>query len=248
MKIRVSAHESWIRVVCLTAFIFARSGSKGLPGKNIKNFAGKPLIAWAIEQALGVSQIERVIVSTDDDSIADIAKSFGADVPFMRPAKLASDTAPEWQAWRHALAELKGLEGEWPDPFISIPATSPLRQSSDIQACLDLYNQGSVDVVVAVTEAHRNPWFNMVKKDDGGNISLVSSTNDLVSRRQDAPAVFDMTTFAYIARPEYVMSQMNIFAGKVRAIEVPRERSIDIDTAHDFEVAEYLMNRSLEKS
>ena len=134
MKIRVFAHESWIRVVGLTAFIFARGGSKGLPGKNIKNFAGKPLIAWAIEQALGISQIERVIVSTDDDSIADVAKSFGADVPFMRPAELAIDTAPEWQAWRHALDELKGLEGEWPDPFYidtrDIPTSAVKRYSS----------------------------------------------------------------------------------------------------------------------
>ena len=99
----------------LTAFIFARGGSKGLPGKNIKMLAGKPLIAWAIEQALQVPQIKRVIVSTDSREIAKVAKTFGAEAPFLRPDNLAQDNTPEMHAWRHALEFLKEHEGEMPE-------------------------------------------------------------------------------------------------------------------------------------
>lgn len=230
----------------LTAFIFARGGSKGLPGKNVKPLAGKPLIGWAIEQALGVEQIGRVVVSTDDAEIAETARACGAEVPFLRPESLASDTASEWDAWRHALEEMRKAEGVLPDPFISVPATSPLRLPKDIAACLARYAQGDADMVVAVTAAHRNPWFNMVSARDDGTVAPVNNPDGTVVRRQDAPAVFDMTTFAYVADPHHVLRSRGVFSGRVRAVEVPVERSIDIDTPFDFEIAEFLMNRKLE--
>jgi len=229
----------------LTAFVFARGGSKGLPGKNIKPLVGKPLIGWAIEQALSVNDISRVIVSTDDSDIADVARDYGAYVPFMRPEYLASDTASEWDAWRHALEYLKEEEGFFPDPFISIPGTSPLRRTEDIEACLKEYRKGDADVVVAVTGPHRNPWFNMVRKFEDGSVGLVNKLNGTVTRRQDAPEIFDMTTFAYIANPEHIIKNRGVFSGVVRAIEVPIECSIDIDTPYDFEIAEYLMKKRI---
>ena len=231
----------------LTAFIFARGGSKGLPGKNIKRLVGKPLIGWAIEQALAVDRISRVVVSTDDTEIATVAKDYGASVPFTRPAYLASDTASEWDAWRHALETLRDIDGTLPDPFISIPATSPLRLSSDIDVCLDLYEQGGAEMVIAVTEAYRNPWFNMVRARDDGSLVPVNNPKGAVVRRQDAPEVFDMTTFVYIADSHQVLAQRGVFSGRVRAAKVPVERSIDIDTQHDFEIAEYLMTKRLGK-
>ena len=229
----------------LTAFVFARGGSKGLPGKNIKPLVGNPLIGWAIEQALSVNDISRVIVSTDDSDIADVARDYGAYVPFMRPEYLASDTASEWDAWRHALEYLKEEEGFFPDPFISIPGTSPLRRTEDIEACLKEYRKGDADVVVAVTGPHRNPWFNMVRKFEDGSVGLVNKLNGTVTRRQDAPEIFDMTTFAYIANPEHIIKNRGVFSGVVRAIEVPIECSIDIDTPYDFEIAEYLMKKRI---
>jgi len=229
----------------LTAFIFARGGSKGLPGKNIKPLAGKPLIGWAIEQALSVNDISRVIVSTDDSDIADVARDYGAYVPFMRPEYLASDTASEWGAWRHALEYIKEEEGFFPDPFISIPTTSPLRRTEDIEACLKEYRKGDADMVVAVTDPHRNPWFNMVRKFEDGTVGLVNKLDGTVTRRQDAPEIFDMTTFAYIAAPEHIKKNRGVFSGIVRAIEVPIECSIDIDTPYDFEIAEYLMKKRI---
>jgi CMP-N-acetylneuraminic acid synthetase len=229
----------------LTAFTFARGGSKGLPGKNIRRLAGKPLIGWAIEQALAVPDIGRVVVSTDDAEIAAVARDFGAEVPFIRPVDLASDTASEWDAWRHALRFLEEHEGALPDPFISVPATSPLRLPADIAACLALYAEGGSDMVVAVTEAHRNPWFNMVLTRTDGTVVPVNNPGGMVTRRQDAPSVYDMTTFAYVADPRHILSQRGLFSGRVRAVMVPVARSIDIDTALDFEIAEFLMTKRM---
>jgi CMP-N-acetylneuraminic acid synthetase len=229
----------------LTAFIFARGGSKGLPHKNIKVLAGKPLIAWAIETALKVSEVNRVVVSTEDPDIADIAREFGAEVPFIRPKNLASDNASEWDAWRHALLTLRDIEGEFPDPFISVPTTAPLRLPDDIRACISTYNKGGADVVLAVTEAHRNPWFNMVKTESDGTVRLVNEFSGSINRRQDAPSVRDVTTVAYVANPHFILENNRIFDGIVRSISVPIERAIDIDTLHDFAIAEFLMNQRI---
>jgi CMP-N-acetylneuraminic acid synthetase len=229
----------------LTAFIFARGGSKGLPGKNIKLLAGKPLIGWAIESALAVPEIDRVVVSTEDEEIARVAQECGAAVPFMRPQSLAHDTAPEWDAWRHALETLRDTEGSLPDPFISVPTTSPLRLPGDIAACIAAYRGGGADLVLAVNESHRNPWFNMVITREDGTVVPVNNPDGAVTRRQDAPAVHDVTTIAYVADPHFLLKERGIFSGRVKAVSVPVERSIDIDTPHDFAIAEFLMNRRL---
>lgn len=230
----------------LTAFIFARGGSKGLPGKNVKLLAGKPLIGWAIEAALAVPEIGRVVVSTDDVDIARVARACGAEVPFLRPDSLASDTASELDAWRHALETLRDTEGAMPDPFISVPATAPLRKPEDIAACLECYRAGGADVVLTATEAHRNPWFNMVTAGADGTVALVNNPDGAVTRRQDAPAVMDVTTVAYVADPRFLLAGGRLFSGRVKAVPVPVERAIDIDTAHDFAIAEFLMTKRLE--
>ncbi len=225
----------------IVAFIFARGGSKGLPGKNIRPLGGKPLIAWSIEAALSLRDVSRVIVSTDCPRIAAVAREYGAQVPFMRPQELALDDSPEWLAWRHALSWLNENEGALPEVMLSLPATAPLRSTNDIQRCLDEFAKGGVDTVITVTEAHRSPYFNMVKENPDGTVGLVIPSNMRVSRRQDAPSVYDMTTVAYVVRPDYVMSHNTVFEGCVRAVNVPVERSIDIDTLLDFQIAECLI-------
>jgi N-acylneuraminate cytidylyltransferase len=225
------------------AFIFARGGSKGLPGKNIKMFAGKPLIAWSIEHAKSVSSIRLVIVSTDSHEIAAVAAHYGAEVPFMRPSLLAKDDSPEWLAWRHALEFICKDEGSLPEAFISLPVTAPLRQSVDIEKCLERFSAGDADVVITVTDAHRNPYFNMVTMQSNGSVGLVMPPTSGVSRRQDAPEVFDMTTVAYVANSAFVMMHESVFAGRVNVVHVPIERSIDIDSLLDFEIAEFLFTR-----
>lgn len=230
----------------MTAFIFARGGSKGLPGKNIRLLAGKPLIVWAIEQALAVDRIGRVIVSTDSHEIANVARAHGAEVPFMRPNHLASDQTPEILAWRHALDFLHKTEGAMPEPFISVPTTAPLRLPEDIDACISEYEHSGADVVLSVTRAHSNPWFNMVKLKSDGSFGLIMNSRGDVIRRQDAPNIFDLTTVAYVLSPNYVMTHDTLWTGRASAVIVPAERAIDIDTLHDFEVAEFLTHKRME--
>ncbi|MEB3209574.1 MAG: hypothetical protein VKK63_11770 [Synechococcus sp.] len=126
--------------------------------------------------------------------------------------------------------------------MVVIPTTAPLRLPVDLENCLDVYAQGDVDCVITVTDAHRNPYFNMVKTEPDGRVSLVIPPPDGVVRRQDAPPVHDMTTVAYVADPRFVMEQSSLFDGRVRAVWVPPERAIDIDTPLDFAWAEWLMN------
>ena len=224
------------------ALIFARGGSKGLPGKNIRLLGGKPLIAWSIEHALAVRRIARVIVSTDSQEIGAVASEYGAEVPFIRPAELARDDSPEWLAWRHALNYLLDSGGALPDAMVSVPATAPLRLPLDIENCLDEYEKGDADVIITVTDAHRIPYFNMVKINADGTVGLIMPPQSAIARRQDAPPVFDMATVAYVARPEFVMTHNATFQGRVRAVHVPTERAIDIDTLLDFQIAECLMH------
>lgn len=226
----------------IVALICARGGSKGLPGKNTRLLAGKPLIAWAITQARAVQRISRVIVSTDSEEIAAAAREAGAEVPFLRPAELAQDNSPEWLVWRHALNYLKETGGGcYPDALVVVPATAPLRAVDDIEGCLDEYEKGGMDVVITVTDAHRSPYFNMVKVQNDGYVNLVIPPNGSVFRRQDAPAVYDVTTVAYVIRPEFVMAGNGIFEGLVRHVHIPAERALDIDTLLDFKIAECLI-------
>ncbi|MDC0489176.1 acylneuraminate cytidylyltransferase family protein [Amylibacter sp.] len=230
----------------IVAFIFCRGGSKGLPGKNIRLLGGKPLIAWSIDQARSVKCIDRVIVSTDCEEIAAVARNFGAEVPFIRPTELAQDESSEWLAWRHALSYLYDSLGVFPKTMVSVPATAPLRSSLDIEKCINLYEEGDVDIVITKTTAHRNPYFNMVKVNSDGTIALVNTPDAPIVRRQDAPEVFDMSTVCYVANPEFVMTSNSHFEGRVKAVNIPPERSIDIDTLLDFQFAEYLLNLKME--
>ena len=219
------------------AFVFARGGSKGLPRKNVLPLGGKPLIAHSIDVAKQVEGVERIFVSTDDDEIKRIAKEFGAEV-IDRPEELASDKAPEFQAWRHAITYLRE-KGEQFDIFLSLPATSPLRDKSDVMACLDALDE-ETDVVITVTPAARSPYFNMVSRDKEGRSSILIASNGY-TRRQDAPQAYDMTTVAYVFRPNFISQSNGLFEGKVKSVIVPKERAIDIDDEYDFKFADLIL-------
>jgi len=222
------------------ALICARGGSKGLPGKNVRPLAGRPLIGWSIRTAKQVERISRVIVSTDSEEIAKVAREQGAEVPFMRPPELAQDDSPELLVWRHALDYLENQRYDM-DALVVIPPTSPLRDVRDVSNCIDEFEKGEVDIVVTVTDAHRNPYFNMVTIDRNGYLSLVIPPTDNILRRQDAPDVFDMTTVAYVVSQHFVHEHDNPLGGRVRSVYVPRERALDIDTLLDFRIVECLI-------
>lgn len=219
------------------AIIFARGGSKGLPGKNLLKLNNKPLIAWSIEQALSIKRISRVVVSTDSTEIAETAAMYGAEVPFLRPNELSTDDSSEWDAWKHALMFLQKTANGLPDTIVSLPPTSPLREVIDIENCLDEFEKGDSDVVVTIARSHSNPYFNMVKKDKNGYIKIVLPGKSNINQRQNAPEVFDILTVCYVANTNFVLSSNSILDGRIKAVEVPLERSIDIDTDFDFKLA-----------
>jgi N-acylneuraminate cytidylyltransferase len=221
----------------IVAFIFARGGSKGLPRKNLLPLEGIPLIVHAIELGRSLKRVKKVVVSTDNEEIAEVARDAGAEVPFMRPAYLATDSAPEWLAWRHAIEALRAT-GERVDVFLSLPPTSPFRNCEDVECCLDAYLQQQADVVITVREADRNPYFNMVRLEPDGLVKLAVEGN--YHRRQDAPPIYDLTTVAYVARADFVLSANRLFDGKVRSVLIPRERALDIDTPLDMLIAHAL--------
>ena len=226
----------------IVGLICARGGSKGLPHKNILPLAGRPLFAWAVEVARQSRLISEIVVSTDDDEVVALARKYGAEVPFLRPAELAKDDTPEWLVWRHALDFLDKREPDRPvDVLVSIPPTSPLRTNREIDACAKVLMEGDADIVITVTEAARNPYFNMVVLDNKNVARLVVEPKQNCYRRQDAPPVFEITTVAYAVRPEYVRNMERLFSGRVEALVVDGEVGLDIDRALDFKIAELLM-------
>ncbi len=212
----------------VVAAVFARGGSKGVRDKNLRLLAGRPLVAHAVEQARACHGVDRVIVSTDSPESAEVAGACGAEVPWLRPADLSSDTAREWDAWQHLLRWLDSHDA-LPSTLLVVPCTAPLRVVDDLERCLDAVGPG-VDGVLTVTPAHRNPWFNMVRLDDEGRAWLVNEPEHRFHRRQDAPPVYDVGTVAFAARAEYVLSAESLYDGVVRTVEVPAERSLDIAT------------------
>lgn len=221
------------------AFVFARGGSKGLPRKNILPIGGMPMLAHGIRIAQQIKKIDGIYVSTDCGEIAAIAQDAGAEVIF-RPTELASDTAPEWLAWQHAIHTVQERHGDF-EYFLSLPPTAPLRNLEDVENCLDAL-QSDVDIVVTMTPARRSPWFNMVSKDVSGLINLIVREST-VDRRQDSPECFDMATVAYVAKTEFILDAEKIWDGKVAGVEVPIERALDIDTYFDFAIAKFVMEQ-----
>lgn len=225
-------------------FIFARGGSKGVPRKNIRLLGGKPLIAHSIESGRKSGILDRIIVSTDDEEIAAVAREYGAEVPFMRPSELALDTSPEWDAWRHAVSNVDPF-----DTFVSLPATAPLRSPADIRLCVKTFSEdaGGCDVVITCKNAARHPSFNMIRMDDQGVAKLLMPLDKPVIRRQDVPKVYDMTTVAYVLSPKFIMNNSSIFKGNVKAVVIPEERALDIDTLLDFQFAEFLLAKQTQE-
>ena len=220
------------------AFIFARGGSKGISGKNIRYLAGRPLLAYSIIMAQNIDEISRVFVSTDDQDIANIGIKYGAEI-IDRPAELAQDDSPEWLAWKHAVQWVYKSKGEF-DKFVSLPTTSPLRNDKDVIGAINLL-KGDTDIVITISDTTRSPFFNMVKVDNYNYANLLVESNNIFTRRQDVPKAFDITTVAYVSSPEFILRNNNLFDGRVKAYKVPNERAFDIDTELDLLIVELLI-------
>ena len=221
----------------------ARSGSKGIPGKNIRHINGKPLIAYTIEIALATPELDRYIISTDSESIANICKSLGADAPFLRPAELASDSAPMLPVLRHALLETEALYQETVNILVLLDPTAPLRTVKDVSNSIQLFKESDCNAVISVSEAARNPYFNMLEVRNG-YCEIVKLHSPSIGRRQDAPTVFDMNTVVAVFSRDVIVHADNRIPTKTIPFVIPRERLIDLDTPEDLRLLESLLAKN----
>ncbi len=223
----------------MIAIIPARGGSKGLPGKNIRLMNCKPLIAYTIEAALKASSIDRVIISTDDDEIAKIAVQYGAELPFMRPAELASDKAMAVDNYIYTINRLEKEGNITIDSFVVLQPTSPLRISEDIDGAVQLYNDKNADSVISYTpEAHPVSWHKYL--DDEGRFVDILTAN--INNRQDNRISYYPNGAVYVFRTSMIRER-KYYTEKSYAYVMPRTRSVDIDFIDDFEYAEFLLKR-----
>lgn len=220
--------------------ICARGGSTGVPGKNIRPLGGKPLIAWTIGQALASGLADRVLVSTDSEAIAQVAREYGAEVPFLRPAELATAAAGKLPVILHLVEWIEATQGPV-TRIIDLDPTSPLRAIADIEACATLLDDAT-GLVITGYESDKNPYFNMVERKADGAIERVCPPAVEVLGRQGAPKVYAMNGSVY-AWHRHSLKPSLWDAGRIRLHVMPRERSIDIDHEVDFDLVELLMKR-----
>ncbi|MDD2236880.1 MAG: acylneuraminate cytidylyltransferase family protein [Kiritimatiellae bacterium] len=220
----------------ILGLITARGGSKGIPRKNIVDLGGKPLIAWTIEAAQQSQSIDRVLVSTDDEEIADVARSSGAEVPFMRPEKLARDGSAHIPVIQHALQWIKQDEGALPDFVCLLQPTSPFRTSAHIDAAVQLLHEKKADAVVSVCEAKTHPFLTR-KLDENGLLQPFMSIPSGYLRRQDFPPAYEINGAIYLCRSRIVTEQGTLLPEKTGAFVMDEKASLDIDTPDDLERA-----------
>ncbi|MFN7611246.1 MAG: cytidylyltransferase domain-containing protein [bacterium] len=223
--------------------ICARGGSKGVPGKNIQLLHHKPLIAHSIAQAKATGMFCAVAVSSDSAEILAVAQAHGADILITRPDALASDTAGKLPAIAHAVEAAEARLGMKADIVVDLDATSPLRLAADIVASIRLLTDTGCSNVITGTPAHRSPYFNLVERGADGVVKLSKPLPQGVLRRQDSPACFDMNASIYVWRRDALMEKPAVFYPDTRLYEMPKERSIDIDEAIDFDIVTMLMER-----
>jgi N-acylneuraminate cytidylyltransferase/CMP-N,N'-diacetyllegionaminic acid synthase len=224
--------------------ICCRGGSKGVPGKNTRLLNGKPLIVYTIEAAQQSNYLDDLIISTDDDKTAAIAKQHGVKVPFIRPAEMASDTASKWNVFIHALETYEHQTGNKVDYLVDMDVTAPLKIAADIDGAITAaVNDIDADVVITAYEAERNPYFNMVEENDNGYATIVKQTSNSIVRRQDAPRVYSLTPAAYVIKRSALYNFEHWSKAKCKVYSIPRDRAIDIDSEIDFMIASFLINR-----
>lgn len=221
--------------------ICARQGSKRVKNKNIREIAGKPLIAHTIETAKEWGKADKIIVSTDSEEIAEISSTYGAEVPFLRPKNLSSDTAPKLPVIKHAVKYLQDVQGEEFDLVVDLDPTSPLRTIEDIENAYNIIlNKKSINLF-SVTSARKNPYFNMVELNKQDYAHLCKESKNPVYRMQDTPLVYEMNASIYIYWVKNLFNIENVITESSLIYEMPPERSVDIDSEIDFKLVELIM-------
>lgn len=225
----------------ILATINARGGSKGLPGKNIRDLGGLPLIAWSIREARRSACIDRLIVSSDDEGILAVARSHGAETPFVRPPELARDDTPGVDPVLHAVDALGGPQAY--DYIVLLQPTSPLRVVEDIDGCIAACLDAGHPCMLTVTEADKSPYY-MFNMDPNGLLSPVIAQERFHTRRQDLPRVVVPNGAVYVADCAWLARTRSYLTPETRGYEMPRERSQDVDNLLDFDICELLLRKA----
>ncbi|MDD6169428.1 MAG: acylneuraminate cytidylyltransferase family protein [Lachnospiraceae bacterium] len=222
------------------AIIPARSGSKGLKNKNIKLLNGKPLLAYTVEAALQSGLFDCVHVSTDSEEYADIAREFGADVPFLREAELASDTSNTWDALRFVIKEYEEL-GQKFDTVCLLQPTSPLRDATDIKNAYQIFEKKKAESVISVCETEHSPLLCNTLKESGSMKGFIDMKK--VGRRQELSTYYRLNGAIYIQTVDLLMQGGDLYGDKSYAYVMEKEHSVDIDDEMDFMFAEVMIKR-----
>jgi CMP-N,N'-diacetyllegionaminic acid synthase len=216
----------------------ARGGSKGIPGKNVRPLGGKPLLVHTAEAALAARLLSRVVLTTDDEKIAEVGRACGLEVPFLRPAELAMDDTPTLPVLQHAVTELE-KQGDSFDAVCLLQPTSPFRRAGDIDGCIELLETG-LDAVVSVLPVppEHNPhwvWF----RDGDGLLRLSTGEDQPIPRRQELPPAFHRDGSVYVTRRDVLMEGNSLYGKRLGGF-LSDSRSINLDTPADWERAERL--------
>jgi len=223
----------------ILGLIPARGGSKGIPRKNLREVAGKPLLAWTIAAAKRSALVSRLIVSTDDPEIAAVARACGAEVPFLRPAALATDAATSAAVAEHALAWLAQEGKPEPEFLLQLQPTSPLRLPEDIAAAAEMLKSSAAPAVVSVCPCGHPPHW--LKRLGPGGKLLPLQPGEQPARRQDAEQAYELNGAIYLIRTAVFHVEKTYFPRGVVGYVMPRDRSLDIDTPWDLRLAELIL-------
>jgi CMP-N,N'-diacetyllegionaminic acid synthase len=223
--------------------VCARAGSKGLKNKNIRDIAGKPLIAYTLEQAQASHLFDVIAVSSDSAEILEVAQKYGAHLLVQRPVELATDTAAKLPAIRHCLEEAERVTGKRWNVIVDLDVTSPLRLVEDIKGAVHMLESKNVANVITGAPARRSPYFNLVELDTSGVVRLSKPPNSVVERRQDSPRCFDMNASIYVWQRIALLQYPTLFNADTQLYVMPEERSTDIDSELDSEIVELLIRK-----
>lgn len=224
----------------ILAIIPARGGSKGVSRKNIRELAGKPLIAWTIEEAKKSKYIDQIILSSEDDEIIEVAKKYGCEVPFKRPKELAQDDTPGIDPVLHAIEQCPGYEY-----VVLLQPTSPLRTVADIDGCIEKLLSCNGDFCVSVTEPEKSPYWMYTIEND--RITPLLAQDKLIARRQELPKSYALNGAVYVAEINKLTIEKSFITEKTVAYIMSQEKSFDIDTIIDFKICESLMGKTFKK-
>jgi CMP-N,N'-diacetyllegionaminic acid synthase len=224
--------------------ICARSGSKGLVNKNIREIDGKPLIAYSFESAKKWGKAHRIVCSSDSKKILEIAKKYGINVPFIRPDHLASDEVGKVDVIRHAAIQCEKKYNETYDIIVDLDVTAPIRSKNNLEECLNLFLKKKPDILFSVVNARKNPYFNMVEEKEDGYVKIVKPLKTKVLSRQNAPKVYDINASIYFYNKNFLFNENNktVTSTDKAAIYVMDDLSaIDIDKEIEFKFVEFLI-------